>query len=110
MIWLDFIAPHTGLAIASSLAAWQQALMLYKQLGKDDIYRLSKPVLQFLARLIPALLVLSVCLWWFTGAQWENLTALERITRLLLIIGGSAIAYALTLLGMGIRPKHLASP
>ena len=110
MIWLDFIAPHTGLAIASSLAAWQQALMLYKQLGKDDIYRLSKPVLQFSARLIPALLVLSVCLWWFTGAQWETLTALERVARLLLIIGGSALAYALTLLGVGIRPKHLASP
>lgn len=110
MIWLDFIAPHTGLAIASSLAAWQQALMLYKQLGKDDIYRLSKPVMLFFAKLIPALVVLSACLWWFTGTQWEALTALERVSRLLLIIGGSAIAYALTLLGMGIRPKHLASP
>ncbi len=110
MIWLDFIAPHTGLAIASSLAAWQQALMLYKQLGKDDIYRLSKPVLQFFSQLIPALVVLSVCLWWFAAAQWETLTAMERVARLLLIISGSAIAYAITLLGMGIRPKHLASP
>lgn len=110
MIWLDFIAPHTGLAIASSLAAWQQALMLYKQLGKDDIYRLSKPVIQFCMQLIPALIVLSTCLWWFASAQWVALTALERVVRLLLIIGGSAIAYALTLLSMGIRPKHLASP
>ena len=110
MIWLDFIAPHTGLAIASSLAAWQQALMLYKQLGKDDIYRLSKPVLQFFSQLIPALVVLSACLWWFAAAEWEALTAMERVARLLLIISGSAIAYAITLLGMGIRPKHLASP
>ncbi len=110
MIWLDFVAPHTGLAIASSLAAWQQALMLYKQLGKDGIYSLSKPVLQFTARLLPALFALCLCLLWFSGTDWVILSAMERASRLLMIVGISAVSYIGVLAATGIRPKHLASP
>ena len=110
MIWLDFIAPHTGLALASSLSAWQQALMLYRQLGRDEIYRASKQLVQFAIRLLPALLVLCIALWWLTDSDWAALSAIQRVTRLLAIIGTGAVIYFIGLLATGIRPKHLSSP
>jgi putative peptidoglycan lipid II flippase len=110
MIWLDFIAPHTGLALASSLSAWQQALMLYRELGRDEIYRASKPLVQFALRLLPALAILCITLWWLTGSDWEALTALQRVTRLLGIIGAGALVYFVGLVASGFRLKHLSSP
>lgn len=109
MIWLDFIAPHTGLALASSLSAWQQALMLYRQLGRDEIYRASQPLVKFAWRSIPALAILILTLWWSTSAEWVTLSAPQRIARLLSIIGFGALAYLVGLLAMGFRPKHLSN-
>ena len=110
MIWLDFIAPHTGLALASSLSAWQQAFMLYRQLGRDEIYKVSKPLLQFTMKLIPAIAVLCITLWLLAGSQWDALTASQRVIRLLGIIGAGAAAYFISLLATGFRPKHLSNP
>jgi putative peptidoglycan lipid II flippase len=110
MIWLDFIAPHTGLALESSLAAWQQALMLYRQLGREEIYKASKPLVQFATRLLPALAILCLTLWWLTGADWNALSASQRVTRLLGIIGAGALAYFIGLAVTGFRPKQLSSP
>ncbi|MGK0283103.1 MAG: putative peptidoglycan lipid II flippase, partial [Patiriisocius sp.] len=110
MIWLDFIAPHTGLALASSLSAWQQALMLYRQLGRDEIYRASKQLVQFSIRLLPSLAILCITLWWLTGSDWEAQTAWQRVTRLLGITGVGALVYFAGLVATGFRPKHLSNP
>ena len=110
MIWLDFIAPHTGLALASTLSAWQQAMMLYRQLGREAIYKASAPLVSFALRLLPALTILCGTLWWLTGADWEALSAIQRVTRLLGIIAVGALAYLTGLLATGFRLKHLSSP
>jgi len=110
MIWLDFIAPHTGLALASSLAGWQQALMLYRQLSKEDIYKISQSLRQFVIRLIPAFIGLGLALGWLGDSNWESLNAVGRISQLLVTIAGAAVVYALLLLALGIRPKQLTSP
>lgn len=110
MIWLDFIAPHTGLALATSLSAWQQALMLYRQLGRDEIYRASKPLVQFTVRLLPALAILCITLWWLTGSDWQAQSAMQRVMRLLSIIGAGALVYFVGLVITGFRPKQLSSP
>ncbi len=110
MIYLDFVAPHTGLALASALSAWQQALMLYRQLGRDEIYKASSQIAGFALRLLPAILLLSGTLLWFSNADWDGTSASTRITQLLVAIGCAAMAYAIGLFIAGIRPKHLASP
>jgi len=110
MIWLDFIAPHTGLAIASSLAAWQQAIMLYRQLAIDDIYRISPAVTYFALRAAPALIALSLVLVYWADTNWVLRDAWGRLSLLLGIILAGATCYAIGLLLTGIRPKHLASP
>lgn len=110
MIWLDFIAPHTGLALASSLAAWQQALMLYRQLDKEAIYNISRTLCLFALRSLPALIVLSVVISTMSVNQWHTLDAADRVLQLGVIILLGIGSYTISLLFMGIRPRHLASP
>jgi len=111
MIWLDFIAPHTGLALASSLSAWQQAFMLYRELGKEGIYRLSDAVGVFAVKALPAVAVFTVVLLISTGyVAWEAHDAVGRVLRLLAIMSISAVAYIVVLLLSGIRPRQLANP
>lgn len=110
MIWLDFIAPHTGLAIASALAAWQQALMLYRKLASEGIYRIPPALIRFCWQLVPAMAVLCLALWACSGIAWETRDALGRVSALLLVIVAGGVAYLAGLLIMGVRPRHLASP
>ena len=110
MIWLDFIAPHTGLALASSVAAWQQAIMLYRELAKEDIYRVPAALRTFALRVVPALVVLAIVVSLTANADWASMDAMGRLLRLLFIIGASVAAYALVLLVSGIRPRQLIHP
>ncbi|MFK8080248.1 MAG: murein biosynthesis integral membrane protein MurJ [Granulosicoccus sp.] len=110
MIWLDFIAPHTGLALASSLSAWQQALMLYRELSKEDIYRLSENVGRFVLKATPGVVALTLVMLASKGVDWTVLDAIGRLTRLLAIISGSAAVYAVVLMISGIRLRQLVNP
>ncbi len=110
MIWLDFIAPHTGLAIASSVAAWQQAWMLYRQLAADDIYRISPALKQFAVRITPALFAMTLGLIVLADSSWLTHDAIGRVSLLLGIIAAGGFIYAVGLLMAGIRPVQLASP
>lgn len=110
MIWLDFIAPHTGLALASSLAAWQQAIMLYRELARKDIYRMSAQLGAFTLRALPAIIALCAVIVLVSDIHWTQLNAFGRLLWLLLIIVASIASYAIALLLSGIKPKHLIHP
>ena len=110
MVLLDFIAPHTGLALATSLSAWQQAITLYRTLGSRGIYQASAALLSFTLRTLPALGALGVALILTTRLDWHALDAAGRATSLLGTIGAGAGAWAIVLFATGIRPRHLASP
>lgn len=107
MIWFDFIAPHTGLALASSLSAWQQAFMLYRQLGREDIYHVSAPLLRFAVRALPGIAALTLTLFAGNAIDWASLDAIGRLLRLLAILFTGAAAYTIVLLISGIRPRQL---
>ena len=107
MIWLDFIAPHTGLALASSLSAWQQAFMLYRELARKDIYQVSNTFLKFSLRALPGIGALALTLFAATGIDWASLDAIGRFLRLLAILCTGAAVYAIVLLISGIRPRQL---
>lgn len=110
MIWLDFIAPHTGLALASSLSAWQQAIMLYRELAKEEIYHLSSALGVFALKAIPGIAALTLVMLLSTNVDWSELNASGRFMRLLAIMIASAVAYAFVLLLSGIRPRQLVNP
>ncbi|PIE36043.1 MAG: lipid II flippase MurJ, partial [Gammaproteobacteria bacterium] len=107
---LDFVAPHTGLAIASSLSAWQQAWMLHRELGRRSIYQVGPDIRGFLLRTLPALVAMGLLLTTSGTLEWTALGAAGRVGWLLAFIVLGALVYAIGLLAAGIRPRHLASP
>jgi len=110
MVWLDFIAPHTGLALATSASAVQQAWMLYRELSKRGLYSIDKPVSSLLIRTLPALVAMSAVLLLMQNIDWHALSASDRATQLLLTITTGAGTYAIALLLCGLRPNDLKSP
>jgi len=75
MVWFDFIAPHTGLALATSASAVQQAWMLYRELRKRGLYSIEKPVSSLLIRTLPALVAMSAVLLLMQNIDWHALSA-----------------------------------
>lgn len=110
MIWLDFVAPHTGLALASSVAAWQQAFMLYRQLKIEEIYQLTPALLRFSIRALPAVLLLGLILDFMTNIDWQGAGATTRISTLSIALAVGGVCYLIGLLASGVRARHLASP
>ncbi len=100
---------HAGLALATSLAAFVNAGLLYYGLRKRSVYtpRHGWPLL--FARVAVATGAMAVALWWGSGGleQWTAWGALERGLRLALWVAVGAAIYFLVLLACGIRPAHL---
>ncbi|MDG4552243.1 MAG: murein biosynthesis integral membrane protein MurJ [Candidatus Contendobacter sp.] len=108
---LMFIWPlaHAGLALATSLAAFLNAGLLFYNLRRRDIYRPRAGWLKFLVQLVAANLAMGVVLWFGTGdlEQWLTAGARERLWRLsgLILAGGGS--YLVAALAVGIRPRQL---
>jgi putative peptidoglycan lipid II flippase len=109
LLGLAFKGPHMGLALASSLAAYINAGMLYSGLRRQAVYHPERGWM----RLITAVMVASGCmlavLWWYSAdlQVWAAETATQRGTRLAwLVLGGSAVYFA-TLFLAGFRKHHL---
>ena len=110
MVWMDFIAPHTGLALATTLSALQQSWMLYRALKQRSLYTIDPLVTSLLVKSLPALMVMAVVLLVLRSGDWHALDASARVARLIGIIVSGASAYAVTLILFGVRPKDFKSP
>ncbi|AYH42937.1 murein biosynthesis integral membrane protein MurJ [Azoarcus sp. DN11] len=104
---LAFIVPlrHAGLALSIGLASLLNAALLYRGLRRRGVYR-PQPHWGLLAlRLLVALVVLGVVLWFGAGdeAWWFSQTATMRLLRLSAVVLGGIAAYFLTLFTLGIR-------
>lgn len=102
---------HAGLALAASLAALFNAGALFGVLTYRGLYRPGPGTRLFLVRLILANTALGTFL--VVTAQslsFEHLATLERISALAGLVGGGALLYGLTLLALGVRPRHLLEP
>jgi putative peptidoglycan lipid II flippase len=99
---------HAGLALATSLGAFINAILLLRKLLQDRIYLPAKGWGSFFARIIAASMAMSVCLYNFVDAAWwPQWSAGERVINLVMWIAIGMAVYALTLLLTGIRPRHL---
>ena len=100
---------HAGLALATSLAAFLNAGLLFFNLRRRDIYQPRAGWVKFLAQLAAANLAMGLILWFGAGSleHWLNASARERLWHLswLLVAGGGG--YLLAVLAVGIRPRHL---
>lgn len=109
MMNLAFIIPfqHAGLALAIGLGACINASLLYYKLRSHAIYQPQPGWLVFFVKIIIALAVMGLVLWFATGsdASWLQDTVFERAIRLSWIIVTGAVSYFAALWLLGFRVK-----
>jgi putative peptidoglycan lipid II flippase len=110
MLNWGFAAPHAGLALASSCAAFLNAGLLYRGLRKCGAYRPGPGWPRLLLTVaVSCLAMIGVLVLWTPDKEiWMALNAGNRALDLLLYIIFGAAVYALTGWIAGLRPQHFA--
>ncbi|MEO6696869.1 MAG: murein biosynthesis integral membrane protein MurJ [Gammaproteobacteria bacterium] len=96
---------HAGIALATALAAFLNAGLLYRALRRTGAYRAAPGWKQFAAQVAGANLVMAAVLWMGMGdlSQWLQWPAMTRGGRLALLVGVAALAYLVSLWAFGLR-------
>lgn len=100
---------HTGLALATSLAAWVNALLLLHLLMQEEVFKPRPGWLSFMAKVVAAAAAMSAVLIFGVGGadEWVARGVVERGLVLAGWIGAAAVVYFLVILVCGIRPSQL---
>ena len=104
LFWFD--APHAGLALATSLGAFVNAGLLFRNLRSQGIYQPQPGWFWLWCRIIFATVVMSWFLIQLSGTDelWLTLSAGGRSWRLAWLVFGGAGVYGLVLLVSGVWP------
>ncbi len=106
---LVFPFAHAGLALATSLAALLNAMLLLRKLQTDNVFVPLAGWRPFLFRVVIANIAMATVLWWsFRFADWPDWNALERFENLGLWITAGGGVYVAALFLLGLRTSHLA--
>ena len=108
---------HAGLALAIGLAACINAGLLFYFLKKEKLFILNKGWLKFLTKIVIALGLMIICLFFLRGTidQWVDYSFIQRAANLLLIISLSGAIYFVSLKFLGfefnsfLRKSHHSS-
>ena len=109
MVMLDFEAPHVGLALATSISAYINAMMLYNGLRNNAIYQPQAGWIAWLFRICLATIAMAAVIIWLNpdAIQWSQWSLSERLSKLSIIIIASAFVYFILLWMQGLRPGQL---
>lgn len=101
---------HVGLALATSVAAAVNALLLGARLHREGVLRIDPALAPLAVRVVVATATMSALLLVLVGehADWLSAGVLERVGRLVICVVSGLIAYGVALLVAGVRPRHLA--
>ena len=106
---LAFITPfqHAGLALAIGLGACLNAGLLFYQLRSQKIYQPQPGWLVFFVKILLALAVMGIVLWFAAGSNtsWLHEPALTRALRLSGVVLAGAASYFTALWLLGFRLK-----
>jgi len=105
---LVFFFQHAGLALATSLAAFINAGLLFKALMKDQVFKPQKGWFVFISRVVIANLMVGVIYFYdYSAAQWYAWGVYDRALHLGLEILAVFLLYIISVFLVGIRPRHL---
>ncbi len=104
-----FEGPHAGLALASSAAAYLNAILLYRGLRKRAVYKPEKGWVGLWISVILACATMAALLIFMTHdiETWLQADATLRVKNLGLIIAFGVISYIFTSLVTGLKKHHL---
>lgn len=106
---MDVIGPHAGLALATALAGYINAGLLFYQLKKQKIYlsvSQSKQLwLRDLLRIIIALIVMASMVLYLNpiDSWWQDSSLFQKVGKLLLLVLTAIVSYFGILFLLGIR-------
>lgn len=108
-LMLIFTLAHAGLALATSLASFINAGLLYRGLRRSGIYTPGGGWSAFAVRLALANLGLFLLLWFGPAGlgEWIRWGVWERLLQLLGWVVAGVLVYAVLLLAVGLRPRML---
>lgn len=112
LLQIGFLAPHAGLAAATGLAAFVNAGLLYRGLRRADVYHPGHGWRSLAPRVLLATAAMGLFVSAVAGAPvfWLEAGVGERVLRLTACVVGGGAVYALALLVLGLRPRHLRPP
>ncbi len=107
-IILVFPLAHAGLALATTLSAYLNALLLFRGLRREGVYIPSRGWPALLLRGVIACGLMAALLLWGVGDidSWLGMGGWERAWRLAAWIVAAGLGYFLGLFGLGIRLRH----
>lgn len=107
-IALVFPLAHAGVALATTLAAYLNAVLLLIRLLTQQVYRPGKGWWLFLLRVVFASGMMGVFLSYFVEQPlWLVWTVSQRGGQLAMVIGLSMLIYCISLAVSGLRIRHL---
>ncbi len=100
---------HAGFALATALAGYINAGLLFYKLRKGNIFNLEQGWLKYLGRILIATVVMVVLVWWLNPGStwWLNASGLERTGWLGLLIIVALLGYFATLRASGITARQM---
>jgi putative peptidoglycan lipid II flippase len=106
--YFGFAGPHAGLALATSIAGFLNALLLYRGLRRAGVMPNAGALPRFMFRVAVASAVMAMLLVAFTPglSRWLEAGRLTRCVWLAIAIGGAIVAYFATLYAVGLRPSE----
>lgn len=108
IIFIQFLQ-HTGLALATSLAALINAGLLWFGLLRRKIYQVQPGWGLFTLRLVLAGTAEALVILYFSPdiGSWFSFDVFKRVTTLMYLMAGSILAYVGTLFATGLRVHHV---
>ena len=99
---------HAGLALATSLSAWLNALLLWRGLAREGAWRPQPGALRFLLQLLAANAVLAVIILVLSQPvpSWLASGGLDRTLDMAMLVVAGAGAYFVALALVGMRVRH----
>ena len=112
LLYFKIEGAHAGLALATSMASFLNAGLLYRRLCQDGVYTPLPGWKLLLARLLFANLVMALVLLWGlpVASEWLAMQGMQRVLQLSLWVAAGMAAYLLTLRVTGLRLSMLWSP
>ena len=106
---IKFEGVHVGLALATSVSAYINFFLLFKNAIKTKILIIDKSIIQILAKTILASIIMSLFVLYFdlNADSWVNLELVDRVSKLLMIISLAVIMYFILLYVLKISPKKI---
>lgn len=102
---------HVGLALATSLSAWVNALLLLRGLHRRGWYKVCQPPWRLAAKVSLAILVMVQLGWWTpSSASLEDVSVIDRMIWTSALLSASGFLYFITLRLVGIRYTSLLMP